>query len=172
MTRKQLKICAAVGAAATRPHNTRQTSCERANKIFAGVSLTSIMNSFYWQLMLVVLVVSCDMCKSNEYPVTSSKTVTATATATDSGEIGGEITIDTTTNLLDPYTGGGKEDSIGEYLKSEKEKFLGSNLIRNATIENVTEECRTHCNLQVSLPLYIVHYCNENSSNQQLKNNI
>ncbi|XP_036338669.1 LOW QUALITY PROTEIN: protein sevenless [Rhagoletis pomonella] len=146
MTRKQLKICAAVGAAATRPHNTRQTSCERANKIFAGVSLTSIMNSFYWQLMLV-LVVSCDMCKSNEYPVTSSKAVTATATATDSGEIGGEITIDTT-NLLDPYTGGKEEDSIGEYLKSEKEKLLGSNLIRNATIENVTEECRTHCNLQ------------------------
>ncbi|XP_054728976.1 protein sevenless [Anastrepha obliqua] len=142
MTQKQLKMSTAARVAATRPHNTRQTSCKRANIIFTGVSLASIMNSFYW-LLLLVLVVKCDMYKSNEYPVTSKSVA-----AIDSIEISGKVTIDTP-NLLNLSTDGKRNSTPGNSNKGN-ESFFGTNVTENATIENIIEECMTHCNLEAA----------------------
>uniref|UniRef100_A0A0A1XSK1 Protein sevenless n=1 Tax=Zeugodacus cucurbitae TaxID=28588 RepID=A0A0A1XSK1_ZEUCU len=122
-----------------RLHTICRISCTCTNT-FDGISLTSIMNSFHW-LLIILLLVSCDMCKSNEYPVTS-KSVTAIG-GTNSNE---KITHDTT-NLFDAH-GEQKISSATEYGISQKVIIFDTTNIKNVTIINVTDECMEHCNLE------------------------
>ncbi|XP_039960123.1 protein sevenless [Bactrocera tryoni] len=115
-------------------------SCKCANKICDGISLASIMNSFHW-LIILLLLVSCDMCKSNEYPVTS-KAVTG---STNSDE---QVT-NVTTHLFDANIGQ-KIDLESEYATTQRGEIFDTINVKNATIINVTNECLEHCKLEAA----------------------
>lgn len=123
----------------TQLRTTCHISCKCANKNFDGISLTSKMNSIHW-LIILLLLFSCDMCKSNEYPVTS-KAVTATG-STNSDE---QVTNDTT-HLFDANIGQ-KIGSVSQYSATQRGEIFGTT---HGTIINATDECMKHCKLEVS----------------------
>ena len=125
-----------------RLHSVCHISCKCAKKICDGISLTSIMNSFHW-LIILLLLVSCDMCKSNEYPVTNKA-----VTATDSTNSGEQVTSDIT-HLFDANIAQ-KTGPAPEYTTTRRAEIFDTENVKNAMIKNVINECMEHCKLEVS----------------------
>nr|XP_036228505.1 protein sevenless isoform X3 [Bactrocera oleae] len=130
-----------------RLHSVCHISCKCAKKICDGISLTSIMNSFHW-LIILLLLVSCDMCKSNEYPVTNKA-----VTATDSTNSGEQVTSDIT-HLFDANIAQ-KTGPAPEYTTTRRAEIFDTENVKNAMIINVTNECMEHCKLEAA------YYLNE-----------